>query len=126
LTSFSSFFLAILLLPAVLAPIERSSAQSAARQKQAAPAPTTAAIEKLYRGKCAPCHLADGRGIVPEMSLADAAWKKGSSVKEIAAVIADGTPGTLMIGFKNQITAAEIQALARYVRRFDKTLKDEK
>jgi mono/diheme cytochrome c family protein len=79
-----------------------------------------------YATKCAACHLADGKGAMPEMNLTDAKWVHGSSVAEVSKVIAEGAPGTAMVGFKAQLSDDQIAALARYVRAFDKSLKPEK
>jgi mono/diheme cytochrome c family protein len=80
----------------------------------------------LYKSKCLACHLADGKGAMPEMNLTDTTWVHGSSVAEITKVIAEGVPGKAMLPFKAQLTEAQIEALAQYVRAFDKTLKPEK
>jgi mono/diheme cytochrome c family protein len=80
----------------------------------------------LYKTKCIACHLADGKGAMPEMNLSDDKWIHGSSVAEIVKVITDGVPGKAMLPFKAQLTEAQIEALAQYVRTFDKTLKPEK
>lgn len=80
----------------------------------------------LYKTKCIACHLADGKGAMPEMNLSDDKWLHGSSVAEISKVISEGVPGKAMLPFKAQLTEAQIEALAQYVRTFDKTLKPEK
>ena len=43
---------------------------------------------------------------------------------ELAKVIANGVPGTAMMPFKTRFSEQEILALAKYVRHFDKNLKD--
>ena len=80
----------------------------------------------LYKSKCQACHLADGKGSLPEMNFTDDKWIHGSTRAEITKVIAEGVPGKAMLGFKAQLTEAQIEALGRYVRAFDKTLKPEK
>ena len=50
----------------------------------------------------------------------------GSSVADIVKVITDGVPGKAMVSFKAQLSEEQIEALAAYVRAFDKTLKPEK
>ena len=82
--------------------------------------------KELYKTKCAACHLADGKGAMPEMNLSDAKWEHGSSVAEISKVIAEGVPGKAMVSFKAQLSDEQVEALAHYVRTFDKTLKPEK
>lgn len=84
------------------------------------------AVLALYKGKCQPCHMADGNSKVKNLNFADGEWKNGSSVKEIAKIIADGVPGnTAMKPFKDKLKEDEILALAKYVRSFDKNLKPE-
>jgi mono/diheme cytochrome c family protein len=84
-----------------------------------------AEIVALYEEKCMACHMADGKAAVEDMSLADAKWKHGSKPADIAKVIREGVEGTAMQPFKDQLTKQQIEALARYVRAFDKTLKPE-
>ena len=80
--------------------------------------------EELYKTKCLVCHQADGNSqIMPNMSFADGVWVHGSSVKEVTNTITNGVPGTAMMPFKGQLSDAEIAALAKYVRQFDKKLK---
>jgi mono/diheme cytochrome c family protein len=80
----------------------------------------------LYKMKCSACHLADGKGAMPEMNLTDTKWEHGSSVADIIKVITEGVPGKAMVSFKAQLSDEQIEALAIYVRAFDKTLKPEK
>ena len=80
----------------------------------------------LYKTKCAACHLADGKGAQPEMNFTDTKWEHGSSVADIVKVITEGVPGKAMVSFKAQLSEEQIEALALYVRAFDKTLKPEK
>jgi mono/diheme cytochrome c family protein len=78
----------------------------------------------LYEAKCQVCHMADGNSqIMPNMSFADGIWKHGSTLKAVQATISTGVPGTAMIAWKEQLTPAEIAALAKFVRKFDKKLK---
>ncbi len=86
----------------------------------------TEETKENYKMKCAACHLADGKGAMPEMNLTDPKWEHGSTVAEISKVIAEGIPGKAMVGFKAQLTDEQMEALAHYVRTFDKTLKPEK
>lgn len=78
----------------------------------------------LYKSKCQACHLASGDNKTANMSFADGVWRHGSSVKDVSDAIRNGVKGTLMQPFKTKLTDAEIEALARYVRAFDKSLKD--
>jgi mono/diheme cytochrome c family protein len=87
------------------------------------PAPASETMA-LYKSKCQACHLATGDNKMANMSFTDGVWRHGSSVKEVSDVIRNGVKGTLMQGYKAKLTDAQIEALARYVRAFDKTLKD--
>jgi mono/diheme cytochrome c family protein len=77
----------------------------------------------LYKKHCVMCHAANGDSKMPGMSFTDGVWKHGSSVKEVSAIIHDGVKGTAMLPFKNKLSDAEIETLAKYVRAFDKNLK---
>ena len=92
---------------------------AAAATKAAAYQPSEETLE-VYKAKCQACHMADGNSPLEPLNFVDGVWKKGSTVKEIAEVIGEGVPGSAMLPFKSQITPAEVQALARYVRSFDK------
>jgi len=81
---------------------------------------------QLYAAKCQVCHMADGNSPIPEMNFADGKWIHGSKLADMIRVIEDGVPGKAMIPFKGQLTKEQIEALARYVRSFDKQLKDTK
>jgi mono/diheme cytochrome c family protein len=81
-------------------------------------------VQELYQQKCQVCHMADGNSqIMPNMSFADGVWKNGATVKDVTTTITNGVPGTAMVAFKEQLSPAEITALARFVRKFDKKLK---
>jgi len=82
-------------------------------------------VAQLYEEKCLACHMADGKAAVEDMSLADGKWKHGTKLSDIAKVIREGVEGTAMQPFKDQLSKQEMEALARYVRAFDKTLKPE-
>lgn len=99
---------------------------TAAATKAAAAGNTAAADAKAaetYKTKCAMCHAADGNSPLPNMSFTDGVWKHGTTVKEMVTTISNGVPGTAMMPFKTQFAPEEIEALARYVRKFDKKLK---
>jgi mono/diheme cytochrome c family protein len=79
--------------------------------------------EEIYKTKCMVCHQDGNSQLMPNMSFADGVWKNGSSVKEVSNTIMNGVTGTAMMPFKSQLSPAEVTALARYVRKFDKKLK---
>ncbi|HVR69847.1 MAG TPA: c-type cytochrome [Vicinamibacteria bacterium] len=101
--------------------LARPAAGADAAPKGQAYKPTEATLE-VYKAKCQACHMADGNSPLPPLNFTDGAWKLGSSVKEIAKVIAEGVPGTAMLPFKGQVPDDQIEPLARYVRSFDKKL----
>ena len=79
---------------------------------------------ELYTSKCQACHMADGNSqVAPNMSFADGVWVHGSTLKQVEATITNGVPGTAMIAWKEQLSPAEVAALAKFVRKFDKKLK---
>src|SRR5712691_13270307 len=82
--------------------------------------PSEATLE-LYKAKCQQCHMADGNSPLEPLNFADAKWIHGDKVEDLVKVISEGAPGTAMLPFKSLLTPEEIQALARYVRSFDKT-----
>lgn len=92
----------------------------------AAPAPAADESAKIYVARCQACHGVDGKAPFPELVLADDKWIHGGSVAEIAKIIAEGVPGKPMVAFKAQLTKAEIDALAKYVRAMSKKGKSEK
>ncbi len=86
--------------------------------------PAAVDSKAVYQAKCQACHMADGNSqIMPNMSFADGIWIHGSTLKAVQTTITTGVPGTAMVSFKQQLTPAEIAALARFVRKFDKKLK---
>jgi cbb3-type cytochrome c oxidase subunit III len=87
-------------------------------------APTAVDAKALYEAKCQVCHMADGNSqVMPNMSFADGVWAHGSTLKAVTTTINDGVPGTAMVAWKEQLSPAEIAALAKFVRKFDKKLK---
>jgi len=80
--------------------------------------------EENYKSTCQPCHMADGNAALEPMNFADGRWKHGPAASELAKVIANGVPGTAMMPFKTKFSEQEILELAKYVRHFDKKLKD--
>jgi mono/diheme cytochrome c family protein len=90
----------------------------------ATPAAGKVDAQALYEAKCQACHMADGNSqIMPNMSFADGVWKHGATLKAVQTTITNGVPGTPMVAFKEQLSPAEIAALAKFVRKFDKKLK---
>jgi mono/diheme cytochrome c family protein len=83
-------------------------------------------VAEVYKTHCQACHMADGNSPLEPLNFVDGTWKHGTSPAKLAAVIADGVPGTAMLPFNTKLTPAEVKALAAYVRAFDKNLKPSK
>ena len=77
---------------------------------------------EVYKTHCQVCHMVDGNSPLEPMNFADGVWKHGNTPVKVAAIIAEGAPGTAMLPFKAKLTPAEIRALAAYVRAFDPKL----
>jgi mono/diheme cytochrome c family protein len=78
---------------------------------------------QLYKDNCFACHQDGDSQIMPNMSFKDGVWVHGSSVKEVVNTITNGsTTNPAMMPFKDRLTAAQIEALAKYVRQFDPKL----
>ena len=104
-----------------------SLSATAAAKVQDPPAKPAAAgkvdAAEIYKTKCQVCHTADGNSPMPNMSFADGKWVHGSTIKEVTNTITNGVPQTAMMPFKTQLSPAEITAMAKFVRKFDKKLK---
>jgi len=76
--------------------------------------------ERNWKGKCAACHGADGKGQTEQgkklgvKDYTDPAWQKAHSDDEIKKVIAEGTTG--MEGYKDKLDAEQINGLLQLVR----------
>jgi mono/diheme cytochrome c family protein len=77
------------------------------------------AAKELYVSNCQMCHGPDGKAAIPAMSFVGRKWRTKTHA-EAVKTITEGVPGTVMMPFKGKLTAAEISALARYVRSLDK------
>lgn len=68
----------------------------------------------LYTKACAPCHRADGGGVVGP-NLTDDYWIHGSKFSDNVSVIWNGVPAKGMITWKNTLKPEEIYAVASYI-----------
>lgn len=102
-----------------------ASAPAAAQAKSKAGPVARARAVELYTANCQVCHGPDGAGtpLMQSSAFAGRKWKHGTDPRQIAATIADGVQGTMMLPFKGKLTSDEIAALAALVRSYDKTLK---
>ena len=96
-------------------------AQTKGKAEDKAPRKPAAALkaEETYKTTCQVCHLADGKGLTPDMSFTDGQWKHGATVEALAKTIRDGVKGTLMLPFKDKLSDAEIVELAKLVKAFE-------
>jgi len=119
--------LAVGLLSHGLAPARADQSAPPAKQGAKPGAKPGVDVQAIYKEQCAICHGVDGKGKLPGVaSFPDGDWEHGSRLQDIAKVIREGVPGTTMMAFKGRLKPEEIDALARHVRSFDKTLKPEK
>lgn len=110
-------------------PVPQPPAAEKPAEKEKEPAKKSAAAEKAeedYKAVCQACHLADGKGLTPDMSFDDGVWKHGTTTEAMAKVIAEGVPGTVMLPFKDRFSKEEILELVKIVRAFDPKLKGKK
>ena len=73
-----------------------------------------AAMEGLFKGKCAQCHVADGSGDVGP-NLTDEYWINVSSVTDIATILTKGVVAKGMPAWDRQLTQTQIVLLSAYV-----------
>lgn len=71
--------------------------------------------KKLFTTTCAPCHAADGGGIVGP-NLTDDYWLHGGGVKEIFKVIKYGVPEKGMQPWKGTFSPTQIAQLASFIK----------
>ncbi len=69
---------------------------------------------QIYTKFCAPCHRADGGGLVGP-NLTDDYWIHGSKYADTVTVIWNGVPAKGMITWKSTLKPDEIQAVASYL-----------
>jgi len=69
---------------------------------------------QTYVKFCAPCHRADGGGLVGP-NLTDDYWIHGSTYADSVKVIWDGVPAKGMITWKTVLKPDEIQSVASYI-----------
>jgi mono/diheme cytochrome c family protein len=88
---------------------------------QAAPVPREKAVE-LYTTNCQVCHGPEGKGtpLMQGSAFLGRKWKHGTTQAAMVKTITNGVQGTMMLPFKDKLSAAEIAALASLVRSYDK------
>jgi cytochrome c oxidase cbb3-type subunit 3 len=69
---------------------------------------------QTYAKFCAPCHRADGGGLVGP-NLTDDYWIHGSNYCDTVKVIWDGVPAKGMVTWKTVLKPDEIQSVASYI-----------
>ena len=73
---------------------------------------------QLFALNCVSCHGADGLGTTIAPALNDAAVRE-KTADELTRTVTLGSPGTLMAGWQNALSADEIAALVTLVQRWD-------
>lgn len=82
---------------------------------------------RVYAERCSGCHGDHGNGdgpaaaaLVPKpRNFVDAAFWRDRTLDQVKTTITKGKTGTMMPGFEGVLTDAEIDSVARFVRRFD-------
>jgi cytochrome c oxidase cbb3-type subunit III len=74
-----------------------------------------AAGKEIFVKTCAPCHLADGGGVVGP-NLTDEYWLHGGSIKDVFKSIKYGWQDKGMKSWKDDFSAKQIQQLASFVK----------
>jgi cytochrome c oxidase cbb3-type subunit 3 len=69
---------------------------------------------QIFANLCAPCHRADGGGLVGP-NLTDDYWIHGAAFGDSVAVIWNGVPAKGMITWKNSLRPDQIFAVASYI-----------
>lgn len=69
---------------------------------------------QIYAKFCAPCHRADGGGLVGP-NLTDNYWIHGDTYAASVKIIWDGVPAKGMVSWKTVLKPAEIEAVASYI-----------
>ena len=69
---------------------------------------------EVYSANCAPCHGANGEGVVGP-NLTDKYWKNGGHIDDIVKVITVGVPEKGMVPWKDVLGKAKINAVSAYV-----------
>jgi len=72
---------------------------------------------RIYTVSCAPCHRADGGGLVGP-NLCDDYWIHGSNYVDSVRTIINGVPAKGMITWRGLLTPDQIQAVASYIHTF--------
>lgn len=108
--------IALILLLAASAP-PRLAAQTAS-------VPREKAVE-LYTANCQICHGPEGTGspLTKGSAFVGRKWKHGTRQADLVKTITNGVQGTMMLPFKDKLSAGEIAALAALVRAYDTKLK---
>jgi cytochrome c oxidase cbb3-type subunit III len=68
----------------------------------------------IFLTRCAPCHRADGGGLVGP-NLCDDYWIHGSNFTDTVTIIWNGVPAKGMITWKNYLPPDEIYSVASYI-----------
>lgn len=70
--------------------------------------------QKTYTTLCAPCHRADGGGLVGP-NLTDDYWIHGGTFPETLKIIVNGVPEKGMLSWRNMLKPDQIRAVASYI-----------
>ena len=106
--------------------------QRATDPPSGAPAPAEAAMapadlasqpegSAIFKQKCAACHGPDGKGIasIKTPDFSNPAVQSGLTDQQIAQIIANGKPGTMMPAWSGKLSEEEIEAVRGFIRTLD-------
>lgn len=73
----------------------------------------------IYQANCIGCHGVDGAGSNIAPALNDATLREQKSDEMLHQIISEGVPGTIMVGWENQLTEDEITNVVGLIRHWD-------
>jgi mono/diheme cytochrome c family protein len=83
--------------------------------------------KSLYERHCLACHGVSGKGdgptgklVIPPAADLTSPESSKKTDAEWLSIIENGKPGTAMMGFKGQLSKADLQELVAYIRSFSK------
>jgi cytochrome c oxidase cbb3-type subunit 3 len=95
-------------------PVDGAPADSTVLLAVAADPVQVAAGKVTFTSYCAPCHGADGGGVIGP-NLTDDAWLHGAAITHIHQVVSEGVPAKGMPAWKRQLTPDQVNAVVGYV-----------
>ena len=81
--------------------------------------------QQVFQSKCSMCHGMDGKGYsaIHTPNFTSPKWQASITNPKIVSIITHGKPHTRMPAFGKKLTAAQINAVAAYLRSFNSAKK---